>query len=327
MKIMYRLFTPDDIDSLCELWNDNAEWGPIEPELWKKVFYHTPFGPSTIVLAIDKGTQEVVAQFVFIPTRISVNGTEVKGFKPCAPIIKKSLREEAGLASVFLHMMKMYRFATKYFVSQGIYLLHMMPDPRWARSFEAMPGMKIAKFPLWCFSLEKKIDLQLPDGYTIEDVSPQDPQIDELWNKTKGMYDCIMIRNSEVLPYKLSHRNYESIGIKYKSRLVGFAALLYKDIIKGVIICDVLAEDETTLKLMLEAARFRASKLKYSLPESDQFHCEKVSVLAIPLIEKIVTEMGFTKNNYKSALAVHVLGKELSKKELKPERWYVSAND
>jgi hypothetical protein len=63
------------------------------------------------------------------------------------------------------------------------------------------------------------------------------------------------------------------------------------------------------------------------LPEAEQATCEKVSILATPMIEKMVSKMGFEKNKYKFSLAVHVLGKMLPKKELKPERWYVSAND
>lgn len=327
MKVAYRLFTPDDIQSLCDLWNDNAEWGPIEPEQWKKVFYYTPLGPSTIVLATDKATDEVVAQFVFIPTKTSVDGIELRSYKPCAPIIKKSLREEAGLASVFIHMLKMYRFATKHFVSQGVYLLHMMPDPRWARSFEALPGVKIANFSLWTFSLNKEVDYQLPDGFAIESVHPSDPRINDLWARAAKLYDCSMVRDTGLLPFKLSHRNYQYLGLLKESKLVGFAALLYRDIIKGVVICDVLSEDEASLKLILEAARLKASQLKAALPIEEQFHCEKVSVLATPMIQKIVTEMGFVKNSYKVSLAVHVLGKELSKKQVRPERWYVSAND
>ena len=327
MKINCRLFNPDDISGLVELWNENAEWGIIDNKQWEKVFYHTPLGPSTIVLATNKETDEILAQFVFIPTKISVNGTVVRAFKPCAPIVKKSVREEMGLPTLFNYILKMYRFATKYFVSQGIYLLHIMPDPRWVRAFQLIPGMQTASFPLWCLPFDKEIPEQLPEGYKIEDISPSDPRIDELWAKTARLYDCCIVRDTDFFPWKLSHRNYQLVGITCNSRIVGFAAYLYHHEIKGILICDVLAEDEDALKLTLQLTCARAYSFKFSLPVSEQPNCEKVSILATPLIQKIVAEMQFVKNNYKFSLAVHVLSKELSKKDVMPERWYVSGND
>ena len=49
MKIKCRLYTPEDTDSLIELWNENADWGVIDRAQWEKVFYNTPNGPATIV--------------------------------------------------------------------------------------------------------------------------------------------------------------------------------------------------------------------------------------------------------------------------------------
>lgn len=327
MKFSCRLYTPDDIDKLVELWNENAEWGIIDQEHWKKVFYYTPNGPSTIVLAVNEEKDEVLAQFVFMPTKISLNGREINACKPCAPIVKKSVREDAGLPTLFNYILKMYRFATKHLVSQGIYLLHMMPDVRWVRAFQIIPGLQVAGFPLWILPLDKNRLNGLPGNYTIEDVDPSDSRLNELWEKTASLYDCCIVRDGKFLPWKVSHRNYKFVGIVENSRLAGFAVLLYKDVIKGIVICDVLAESEEALKNILHAACSKAVSMKSSLPVSEQPNCEKVSILATPLIQKIVADMGFEKYNYKFSLAVHVLGKGLPKKEVKPERWYVSAND
>ncbi len=323
MKTKCRLSTTEDIDKLIELWNENAEWGIIDRPQWEKVFYYTPNGPTTIVLAMNEETEEILAQFVFIPIKISVNGKQVKAFKPCAPIMRKSVRKDLGLVS----FLKMYRFATKHFVSQGVYLFYMMPDPRWARGFKMIPGVQVASFPLWCLPLDKTISEQLPEGYSVENISPSDPRINELWANTARLYNCSIVRDTDFFSWKLSHRNYKLFGVTHNSRIIGFAAFIYKKEIKGIALCDVLAEDEVALKLTLQLACSSASNFKLALPANEQLDCEKVSILATPLIQKIVEPMGFEKNNYKFSLAVHVLGKELSKKEVNPERWYVSAND
>lgn len=203
----------------------------------------------------------------------------------------------------------------------------MMPDVRWVRAFQFIPGVQIAQFPLWCLPLDKKLAEQLPDGYAIENISPDDSRINELWAKSSRLHDCGIVRKTDFLTFKLSHRNYKYLGITCNSRIVGFSAYLYHPEIRGIIICDVLAEDEETLKLITKLSCSRAYDLKLSLSEENQIKCEKVSILATPPIQKIVAEMGLVKNKYNFSLVVHVLSKALSKKEVRPERWYVSAND
>ena len=327
MKFTCRLYKTDDIDKLVELWNENAEWGIIDRQHWEKVFYHTPLGPSTIVIAVDEDKDEVLAQFVFMPTIISVDGREVKACKPCAPIVKKSVREDAGLPTLFNYILKMYRFAAKHLITQGVFVLHMMPDIRWVRAFQIIPGLQVAGFPLWILPFGKKDIPGLPSEYTIEEVRPSDERISDLWQKASRLYDCCIVRNSNFLSWKVSHRNYKFVGLVKDSELAGFAVLLYKAEIKGIVICDVLAESPVALKNILHAACLKALEIKSSLSEAEQLNCEKVSVLATPLIEKAVADMGFEKYNYKFSLAVHVLGKGIPKKTVKPDRWYVSAND
>ncbi len=232
-----------------------------------------------------------------------------------------------GLLTLFNYILKMYRFATRHFVAQGVHLLYVMPDPRWVRGLQLIPGMQLTNFPLWCLPLENEIIEQLPEGYAIESISPSDPRINELWVKSSKLHHCGIVRDTFFFPWKLSHRGYKFVGITYQERIIGFAVFIYKDLINGIIICDVLAENEEALKITLQVVSAKAYNFRRSLPEAKQHVCEKVSILATPLIQKVVTELGFQKNNYKFSLGVHVLSKELSKKKLAPENWYVSAND
>lgn len=323
MKIHCRLYTPDDIDRLVELWNENADWGRFDRHQWERIFYHTPNGPSTVVLATNEANDVILAQLVFIPLNISLKDTQVKAYRPFAPIMRKSVRTDLGLVS----FLKMYRFAVRHFQAAGIQLFYMIPDPRWARGLQMLPGVQVASFPLWCLPLDKPFAEKLPVGFVVENISTTDPRINELWACAARLYHCSIVRDTNFFSWKLSHRNYNSFGITCNGRVVGFAAFLYKKENKGITLCDVLAEDETALRLTLEVARARAGYFKSVLPEEEQAHCEKLTVLATPLIEKMVAEMGFAKNSYRFSLAVHVIGKQLSKKELSPERWYVSAND
>jgi hypothetical protein len=101
------------------------------------------------------------------------------------------------------------------------------------------------------------------------------------------LHDCGIVRDTSFFPWKLSHRNYRFVAITSNSRLVGFAVFIYKDVIKGIIICDVLAEDEEALALTIQLACSGASSFRRSLPEKEQANCEKVSILATPLSKKL----------------------------------------
>jgi hypothetical protein len=323
MKTICRFYTPEDNSALLELWNENAEWGVIDREQWEKVFYRTPYGPSSIVLLQNKATGEILAQFVFIPLKVMVNGKEIDAFKPCAPIMKISVRKELGLLPFF----KMYQFGTKYFASKGTCLFYMMPDPRWVRGLQFVPGVQVASFPLWLFPLSKVLPVQLPPGYALENLAASDPRIDDLWEKASRLHNCSIVRNAQSFSWKISHRNYQFTSVTHENRIVGFSVFIYKKEIKGIAICDVLAQSEEAFKQILQCTAANALAYRNALPETEQAHCEKVTILATPFIEKIVGELGFEKYNYKFNLAVQVKGKVLSKKEVNPERWYVSAND
>src|SRR5678816_3094199 len=133
-----------------------------------------------------------------------------------------------------------------------------------------IPGIQVAHFPLWCLSLDKDNPQHLPDGYAVEEISPSDSRIDKLWARSAKLHDCGIVRDTSFFPWKLSHRNYRFVAITSNSRLVGFAVFIYKDVIKGIIICDVLAEDEEALALTIQLACSGASSFRRSLPEKEQ---------------------------------------------------------
>lgn len=328
MKTTYRAYTSDDIDQLVDFWNENAGWDVISRNDWERRFYHTPFGPTSIILALEQESQEIVGQFMFIPTTVAVDGQQIKAFRPFAPVLKKSLRTISGMLPSMEYIRKMYNFATKHFVNEGVSLIYIMPDPRWARLFYLIPGATVGNFPLWTLKQWSAIASQLPEGYSAEDISPDDSRLDELWNQSVHLHGCSIVRNSTFLPWKLSHHNYQLTGITHNHQLIGFSASLYKHTDKQWLICDVVARNgDEALRITLQASCARAALFRSAMSPEEQGDLQKVAILATPLIERVVAEIGFEKDNYKFPLVVHALDGGIPKKDLAPERWYVSAND
>src|SRR5215210_4465047 len=108
MNTAYRMYNPEDIDPLVEFWNQNAGWDQIDRRQWETRFYHTPFGHSSVVLAEVKDSNEILGQFVFIPSVVNIDGREVKGFRPFAPVVKESVRSKMGFIKVAEILLNMY---------------------------------------------------------------------------------------------------------------------------------------------------------------------------------------------------------------------------
>jgi hypothetical protein len=129
-----------------------------------------------------------------------------------------------------------------------------------------------------------------------------------------------------VLQWKLSLKDFSVIGIIKNKKLVGFCASLYSEIDKQWLICDILAGSDEALEVTIKASCNQARIYKQTLKDPD-FNLRKVAILATPIIEKVVSQIPFQRDNYDFSIVIHILNSKLDKKELAPRRWYVSAND
>ena len=323
MATTYRMYTDDDIDDLVKFWSDNSGWDQIDRTEWERRFHHTPYGKATVALAIKK--KEIVGQFVFIPTVISIDGKEVKAFRPFAPVVKESLRSALGMATLIEIIFKMYNYAIDHFRLKGISLVHMLPDPRWVRGFRFLSDIQIGDFPLWSIPLPTKEKFVLPDGYEVEPINATDEKIDLLWAKNSRLYGCSLPRNTQTLSWKTSHGDYKLVGIFYQGELVGLSTSTVKEKDKQWLICDMISSDgDETLLAIIKATCNAAHDFVTSQTGTA---VEKAAILATALIEKNIKQLGFKKEKYKFPIVVQLLDPKLSKQQVAPERWYASAND
>jgi hypothetical protein len=325
MKIRCRNYTTNDIDELVEFWNESSGWDIIDSNEWKRRFFSTPLGESFVALAIDNSKEEIVGQFVFIASIIMVDGEPVKGFRPFAPVVKQALRTAMGMLTLIEVVMKMYNYAIGHFKRSGVGIVHMLPDPRWARAFKYIPGVQMGHFPLWSIPLPLKQSYQIPLSYEVKHIAANDERIDGLWQKSRHLYGCSVPRNTITLPWKTSHGDFFIIGIFYSGELVGLSASIAKPNDRQWLICDMLTEDgDQALKVTIQATSNLANRYRESHPDS---RMEKVAILATPLIANLIGTIDFKPDAYRFPMVVQLLDEKLSKKQISPERWYASAND
>ena len=325
MATVVRMHTEDDIDELSRFWSDNSGWDQIDRNEWERRFYHTPFGHASVAIAHDNNTNEILGQLIFIPTVVSIEGSNINAYRPFALVVKQRKEAISGYLKLVDIVGKMYHHATKSFKEKGTSLIHMMPDPRWARLLKFLPGLQIGSFPLWTLPLAINHKFEIPDEYATELFNASDERINKLWEDSSKLFECAVVRNTHSLPWKTSHGNYILLGISKNNELIGLVVSIAKLKDKQWLICDMLAADnDQSLTVTIQAA----CNLAYDFQQQEEGKAiSKIAILVTPAIEKVIEPLGFKKDNYQFPMLVHLLDNSLSKKQVAPEKWYVSAND
>ncbi len=324
MELTYRLVQESDLPGVQTLWKEEANWGTFDEELWRRYVIEAPFGSISGTVATDAESGKIVGQFAFVPSIVSVNGRDIKAFRPGAPIVARGLRFRS--ANPLSHpVVAMYKFAIKALRERGDGLIYMVPDARWVRLFRLFPFLQIGSFPLWKIPLPLAEPLPLGEGFVANPLTTWDERVDRLWEASRKLHGCMVVRDSRTLPWKLSDAQYDVLGVERGGELVGLAASRRKG--EQWLICDVLTMDlGESLRATLAATANLAHAKAPSMNAAGK-PVPKVTVLATPAIEKVVRELGFVRDAYDFPLVVHVLNPSLKKEDLNPALWYVSAND
>lgn len=326
MGLNYRLVREDDLPGIQRLWKEETNWGTLAEEMWQRFVVDVPEwgGISGAIATDESGT--IIGQFAFVPSLVSVDGREFRAFRPGAPIVSKSFRFR-GANPLNHPAVAMYNYAVKALRARGDGLIYMVPDPRWLRLFKMFPFLRCGSFPLW--KLPLPLDQPFPpgSGYSASPLTSLDgPRIDRLWERARRLHDCLVVRDSRTLPWKLSEPGYEVIGVERGGELVGLAAARRKGD-RQWLLCDLVTEDagEALRETLLAAANLGHERAVEAAGTAKPIH--KIAVLTTPLLEPAVRSLGFVRDQYDFPLVVHVLDPALTKHAISPARWYVSAND
>ena len=322
MTLIYRLHQEDDLPALQRLWEENTNWGLPTQTLWQQYVIDAPLGGATIVVAEDKQTGQIVGEFVFVPSLVLVNGQEFRAFRLSAPIVAKSLRFRSP--NPFSHpVVAMYRYAATALRARGDGLIYTVPDPRWVRFFRMFPDFYGGTYPLWRLDLPLTTPLPLPADCVVKPLQTlNDERIDRLWRAWSALHHCQVVRDSRFLPWKIGRGEYLVQGVERQGELIGLTASRRKGD-RQWLICDVMAinSDEA-----LRATLIAVSNLAHEQATPEQ-PLRKVALLVTPIIEPVVRGLGFMRDEYDFPVVVQLLNPAISKEDIMPSKWYVSAND
>jgi hypothetical protein len=327
MNIKYRLHRRDDEAALIRLWSDHSGWDQLSAETWAQRLMHPPVGEARIVVGEDEETGELIAQFPFIPSLLSVDGHDmVTALRPFAPIVSAKARR-AGLPLNPLNhpIMAMYRYAVDAMRTRGDGVIYMLPDPRWRRLFRPFPFFQTGAFPLFSRPVPLDVPFALPAGTSVVPFDGWDERVDRLWEQAATLHECLVVRNTKTLPWKVGLGDYTLTAVEREGELIGLVASRQKGD-RQWLICDLLAADGgEALQATLAVACNVADEAARAAPPEHAVN--KVAILTTPLLQTACEDLGFRRDAYNFTLVVHLLDESLGKAAVDPKRWYLSAND
>lgn len=324
MRLTYRMFEDDDFPGLQRLWEDATGWGALTAGVWKRYAEEAPLGGMACAVAEERDTGKIVGQFAFIPSLVSVDGTAVRAFRPAAPIVGKEARW-AGLNPIRHPVAMMYATAVRALRDRGDGLIYMLPDPRWLRFFRMFPRLVCGSFPLWRMSLPLAAPLPLPAGYTAAPLGALDARVDRLWEAAARVHGCSVVRDAQALAWKTGDAVYDVLGVEHGGELVAVVTSRHKGD-RQWLVCDVLfADPGEPLRAALAAACNLADARARAAPPGKPI--AKAAALVTPAMEPAARALGMERDRYDFPLVIDLLAPSLSREQVAPGRWYVSAND
>lgn len=320
-----------DSPDFDRLWEDETDWGE-QSEALRRWFMEAPFGKPSVVVASDAETGKAVGQFRFMPARVSVNGRDVSAIRPFGAIVTQEAHEAAAAQTPLdSPIWAMYLRGVAEFRARGTGLIYIVPDERWVGFLKRgsvmlrMAGLRFASFPLWSCPLPLSGGpLPLGEGFTASPLTTWD-KVDQLWEAARKLHGCMVVREASVLRWKLAQAAFTVTAVERGGELVGLVASREKGD-RQWLIFDLLASDDgPALRATLAAAVNAGHEEAVSRVGPNELR--KVAVLATSVMEPVVRSLGFTRDEYDFPFLVQVLDKSLRADDLKPEHWYVSAND
>jgi hypothetical protein len=316
-----------DLPGLEQLWREETDWGEETLRSLHRWFMAAPFGKPRIVVARDDRSGAIVGQFRFMPSRVSIDGREVRAHRPFGTIITREMRE--GMKSVNplkQPAVAMYLRAVQELQARGETLIYMVPDPRWMRMLKMFGFLQTGSFPLWSRPLPLAAPLPLGGGFEAAELTTwEQDAVDRLWEASRGLHGCMAFRDGATLRWKLANARYTVTAVRRDGELAGLVAARAKGD-RQWLVCDLLAADAgPALRATLAAATNAAHE--ESLARTGDREIRKVAILATSVLEPAVRGLGFERDDYDFPIVAHVLDGSLRPEEVAPSRWYVSAND
>jgi hypothetical protein len=325
--LSYRLSEANDLPGLLALW-EAAGWGSLTPELWRSWFVDGPHGAYLVAVALD-ACGEVVAQEMFAPSRVVVDGREVRALRFSAPIMRED-RRGTSLRQEVHPLVRLYKLAADAAADRGYSLVYSLPDSAWMPIFRIAPRFGVPAFAessYACVALpldpnSESGAAELAAGYSAALVSDFGEEYDELWAVARRDLPiaCGVVRDREWVRFRNTGRIAIEVRDGGDGSLVGYSATKTQT----GLLADVLARTREELRVVVAVtARWLGSERGRALAPS----LTHLKAMRTPFLAEALDALGFAPDDYSFSFACNTFDEDLPLRAIAAERWYVTPGD
>lgn len=322
-KITYRLYEEKDIPAIIKLWEEESGWGGITNEQFNSWFVNTPYGKAVIVVA-ENSEGAVIGQIVMSPSRMIVDGEEIKSVRGAAPIVSKEMRG-GNIKDLNHPVSTMFRKGFEMAFAEGYQYFYTFPAYGWLGLLRLIPKIMpnpsdTASFDCFSISLSKT---QLPekedDRLKVVMQTKLTDEYNTLWDEAVNQMpiNCSIVRRHNWLQWVVGGMYVLEVRKMSDDKLIGYAAIKKES---GLMV-DVFARTTSDLAKVYE-------QCVYAL------HQDNLQRLPLPFTtlkgmitsqnEPILNKIGYTKDDFRFAFGSYLLDTTLDFEKIKIENWYMT---
>jgi predicted N-acetyltransferase YhbS len=313
--LKYRLFRPADLPAVSRLWADEAGWGELTADTWRKWYEETPHGPCLVMVAADG--DDIVGQIVFTPSAVRVGGKVVRGLRLSAPIIRKGHRG-AGIRSLGHPAIMLWLSGSIAAAAKGYSLVYALPEEAWMPFFRWVGRFESTEFG--CVAVPLQAVPTPLRGWTARPVAEFGTEHEEIW---QAWVEAVPVRcGVERSAAWLRYRNAAHLCIEARDAGTGSLAGYVCIHRKSGLVSDLAARSPADVAPVLATALQGIADAPGTRPPFDA-----VRAMDTPALGQALREVGFAPVDYRFGFAVDALDPDLTPADVAPSAWYVMPSD
>lgn len=321
-KLSYRIFRNDDLEKVLDLWEKFSGWGAITEQQFYDWHMNTPYGNCMIVVAEDTD-EGVIAQMIFVPSKVYIEGVEKNAYRIMAPIIKNDFRE-LDIKSFDHPAYAMFRFGIKEAKKNDHNVIYFLPSLGWVAAVKTFSKYGLPEASIAINDcLRIKLDVgnifsyKHSESYYVQ-CGQFNEEYDQLWEdaKTSLSIQSAVVRRAKWLMWKRAPHLLLEMRSKKSNQLKGYI-VIKKD--SGLVV-DLLAR---SVEEMESVVCLSVEFLQQNNSDSHQQKITEIKLMQTPIINKVLNSIEHDKIDFRFALVHYHLDDEVQKNI----EWFIMPDD